>query len=336
MTRQTQILSILLGVQILLAVILYLTETDTGAFASNEKLLSLKFDELTRIEIEEASDKKLAIEKQDGSWKLPGYFGFPASKDKLDRIVTGILDKSVGWPVATTSDAEDRFKVATGNFERKLVFSTANASKTLYLGTSPGYKKIHARLDGESNIYAIEFSSYQASTKPIDWADQDILNVPRDDIEAVEIAGLRLKRDQDKFVLEGLAPMEETVEAEAQTLLSNVGGVGFQEVLGNKEDPSYQLDKPALAFSIEKKDKQKVDFRYGKLKDKEDYVLKATNSDYYYLIPKYHVDTLMGFDRKKLVKLVPPPTPEPAAAAEGLGMPEENLSAPAVEDAEVK
>ncbi|MGH8475950.1 MAG: DUF4340 domain-containing protein [Methylococcales bacterium] len=316
MTRQTQVLSILLGVQIVLAAILYFTEADIGAFVSNEKLLGLQFDVLTKIAIEEAPNTTLVLEKQNQNWKLPGYFGFPASREKLDRIFKNMLDKNVDWPVATTASAGQRFKVASDSFERKLTFSSASASEILYLGTSPGFKKIHARIDGKNDIYAIEFSAYQASTKPIDWADQSILHVPRDEIDAIEIAGLRLQRDKHKFALEGLDPMEETVDSEAQTLLSNVSSLGFQEVLGNKDDPAYQLDKPALVFSLVKKDNQKIEYRYGRLKDKEDYVLKASGSDYYFLIPKYNVDTLSGFDRKKLVILVPPPAPIPAPETE--------------------
>ncbi|MGH8498346.1 MAG: DUF4340 domain-containing protein, partial [Methylococcales bacterium] len=244
MARQSQFLSILLVLQIALAAILYFTETDSGAFVSNEKLLDLKFDDLDKIVIEEAEKKTLVLQKQNKNWTLPGYFDFPVSREKLDRIFGKIFETGVGWPVATTASAEKRFKVAPDSFERKLVLSTANASETLYLGTSPGFKKIHARIDGENTIYGIEFSAYQASTKPIDWADQSILHVSREEINAIEISGLVIKKVEDKFVIEGLAEGEQAVDSEIQSLLSNVSTIGFQEVLGKKDDPSYQLDAP--------------------------------------------------------------------------------------------
>ncbi len=314
MTRQSQFLSILLVLQIALAAILYFTETDSGAFASNEKMLDLKFDALDKIVIEEAEKKTLVLQKQNKNWTLPGYFDFPVSREKLDRIVGKIFETNVGWPVATTASAEKRFKVAADSFERKLAFSTANASETLYLGSSPGFKKIHARIDGENTIYGIEFSAYQASSRPIDWADQSILHVPSEEINAIEFSGLVIKRDKDKFVIEGVAKGEEAVDSEIQSLLSSVSNLGFQEVLGKQNDPSYQLDAPALELTLVKKDGQRIGYRYGKLKDKEDYVLKPSSSDYYFRIPKYTVDSLLGFDRKKLVKIatVAPKTVETA------------------------
>lgn len=317
MARQSQFLSILLVLQIVLAAILYFTETDSGAFVSNEKLLDLKFDALDKIVIEEAEKKTLVLQKQNKNWILPGYFDFPVSKEKLDRIVGKIFETSVGWPVATTESAEKRFKVAPDSFERKLAFSTANASETLYLGNSPGFKKIHARIDGENAIYGIPFSAYQASTKPIDWADQSILHVPREEINAIEISGLVIKKAEDKFVMEGLAQGEEPVDSEIQTLLSNVSTIGFQEVLGKKDDPSYQLDSPALDLTLVKKDGKRIGYRYGKLKDKDDYTLKPSSSEYYFMVPKYSVDSLLEFDRKKLVKSAAPvPALEPKPEAQ--------------------
>ncbi len=324
MARQSQILAIVLVLQISLAAILFLTDTDSGAFVSNEKLLELKFDALDKIVIEEAGNQTLVLQKQDKNWKLPGYFDFPASQEKLDRVFGKLFDTNVGWPVATTESAEKRFKVAEKEFERKLAFSSANAAETVYLGTSPGFKKIHARIDGENAIYGIDFSAYQASTKPIDWADQNILHVPRAEIEAIEIAGLSLNRAEDRFVITGLADGEEAVESEVQSLVASVSTIGFQEVLGKSVDPSYQLDPPVLDLTVVKKGGERIGYRYGKLKDQEDFVLKPSNSEYYFKVAKYNLERLQGINRSKLVKAATPTTEAekgPAESADPVAVP---------------
>ncbi|MGH8550811.1 MAG: DUF4340 domain-containing protein [Methylococcales bacterium] len=337
MARQTQTLSILLVLQIALAAILFFTETDSGAFGSKEKLLDLKFDSLDKIVIEEAEKKTLVLQRQDKNWKLPGYFDFPASREKLERVFGKLFETTVGWPVATTESAEKRFKVAGDAFERKLAFSSAAASKTLYLGTSPGFKKIHARIDAETTIYGIDFSAYQASTKPIDWADQAILHVPREELNAIEIAGLVIKKVGGKFVVEGLAEGEEAVEPEIQTLLGSVSTLGFQEVLGKKDDPSYQIGSPALELTLVKKDGQRLGYRYAKRKDREEYVLKPSNSDYYFSVPKYNLDSLLEFNRQKLVNAAAAKTPETKAEpTQPAVSPEGNPKAPAPMKAENK
>lgn len=317
MARQSQILSLLLALQIVLAAILVLTDTDSGAVVANEKLLDLQFDSLNKIVIEESADKKLVMQKQGKNWMLPDYFDFPASQDKLDRVLGKLFDTSVGWPVATTEAAEKRFKVAADEFERKLAFSGAAASEVLYLGTSPGFKKIHARVDGQENIYGIEFSAYQASIKPIDWAEQKILEVPRVEIEQIDIDGLTIKRDGDQFKIDGLAEGEQPVESEIQNLLSKVSSLGFQEVLGKKDDPTFQLNEPVFKFSLLKKGGERIDLRYGKIKDQDDFVLKSSASDYYFKVAKYNLDSLQGIDRSKLVKVAEAaPTPESGESSE--------------------
>ncbi|MCI0655246.1 MAG: DUF4340 domain-containing protein [Methylococcaceae bacterium] len=328
MARQSQFLSILLVLQVVLAAILYFAQSESGAFVSNEKLLDLKFDALNKIVIEEADKKTLMLEKRNNKWTLPAYFDFPASKEKLERVFGKLFDTNIGWPVATTESAEKRFKVAGGDFERKLAFSTADASTTLYLGTSPGFKKIHARLDGQTTIYGIEFSAYQASTKPIDWADQSILHVPREDIDAIEIAGLSIKRAKDKFVIEGLAAGEEAVEPEIQSLLGKVSSIGFQDVLGKKDDPAYQLGSPALELTLVKKNGQRVAYRYGKLKDKDEVVLKPSDSEYYFNVPKYNVDSLLEINRAKLVKSAAPVPEQNQESGKPAVPPEANKVAP--------
>lgn len=303
MQRQGQILAILLIVQILLVVILIATEKESGTYRSNEKLLKMPFDSVEKIVIQGAENKSLVLEKQKDGWILPAYFEFPASKEKLDRIFGGLFDLTVGWPVATTESAEKRFKVATDEFERKLVFTATKAEKTLFLGTSPGFKKIHARVEGNNTIYGIKFSAYQASNKAIDWADQSLLHIPREDINTIEISDLTIRREQGKFVIDGLDDGEQAVDPEIQLLLSQVSSLGFQDVLGKKNDPAYGLDSPLFELVLVDKAGQRLIYRYAKLKDSEDYVLKPSNSDYYFQVAKHSVESLQGFDRNKLVKI---------------------------------
>lgn len=302
MQRQGQFLTILLVLQIALVAILFFTKTDSGAYGSDEKLLDLKFDSVDKIILQGVENKTLVLQKKKGGWTLPGYFQFPASREKLDRVFGKLFDVTVGWPVATTQSAENRFKVATDEFEVKLVFSSAQTAQTLFLGTSPGFKKIHARVDGNNTIYGIDFSAYQASTKPIDWVNQSILHVPREDISAIEIGGLIVKRVEGKFVVDGLAEGEQMVEPEIQLLLTQVSSLGFQDVLGEKNNPAYSLDSSVLELTLVDKAGRRLRYRYAKLKDSDDYVLKPSDSNYYFKVAKYNVESLLGFDRKKLVK----------------------------------
>ena len=179
MSQKIQILSVVLVIQVILIVALSLAGKDTGAFASSEKLMGLKLDELDKIAVIGKENQSIVLHKQGDSWALTDYFNFPADEKKLQQMTRELFAINKSWPVATTDAAEERFKVADDNFERKIAFSSGgNVLQTLYLGTSPGFRKVHARINDEDEIYAIEFGVFKASAEGKDWAKKDFLHIP--------------------------------------------------------------------------------------------------------------------------------------------------------------
>lgn len=303
MAKQANILIGVLLLQVCLAVGLMMTGTDSGAFASKQPLLGMKLDDIDKISIEEQGNPPVVMSKNDGKWLLPDYFEFPVSSDKLEGAAGKLLDATVGWPVATTQSAAKRFKVASDDFEKKVVFSGPNGmTKTLYLGTSPGFKKIHARTDGDDNIYGINFSAYELAAKPNDWADQQLLHIDGEEMSEIEMADVTLERDGDKFVVKSLTENEQTNESKASSLQSQLSNLSFLEVLGKIDKPEYQQNEPELAYSVVLKDGDRVSFTLSKVADKDDYVLKPSNSEYYFKVAKHVVEGLEGFNRASLVE----------------------------------
>jgi hypothetical protein len=314
MVNQFRNLSVLFLAQVILIFVLFLSDSDTGAYIQNDKLLNLQLDSLDRIVVEQPEGRTLVLEKQDGIWVLPDYFGFPASVGKITRTFGKLFDTKIGWPVATTDAAESRFKVSADQFERKLVFSSAKVTETLYLGTSPGFKKIHVRMDGSNTIYGIMFSAYQAGTKAREWADQKFLHLPRGQIEGIELGDLVLRRADGKFTVEGISDAEMVVEGKIANLLADVSTLGFLEVLGKEEVPSFHLESPEFDFFIRSKSGERIQYRYGRLDEKDQYVLKASNSEYFFKVSKYNLERLRDVQRAKLVQEGPVNPVENSAA----------------------
>ncbi len=303
MVKQTNILIGVLVLQVCLAVGLMVTGTDSGAFVSEQQLLGVKLDELEKITIEEKGNPPLLMSKGDGVWSLPEYFDFPVSSDKIDNIMDKLLDATVGWPVATTQSAAKRFKVAPDDFEKKVVISDSNGTtKTLYLGTSPGFKKIHAKLDGDDNIYGINFGAYELATKPNDWADQAYLKIEGEEITEIEMGDVALTRDGEIFQVKSLKDNEQTNASKTSSLHSKLANLSFLEVLGKSDKPVYKQNEPELQYSVLLKGGDKIGVTISKFNDQDDYVLKPSNSEYYFKVAKHVVEGLDGFDRASLVE----------------------------------
>ena len=119
-------------------------------------------------------DGEVTLTKAASGWQLPD--GLPADETKVDGVIEKLADAAAGWPVATSASVQERFEVAEDNHQRRLTLSGGGEPVAdIYLGTSPGYRKAHARRVDDDDIYAITFSNYEAGTKAADWLDKALL-----------------------------------------------------------------------------------------------------------------------------------------------------------------
>lgn len=319
MIRRIQILAAVLLLQVGLAASLTFYARDSGAaFQSDEKLIDLELASLDEILIQEKDDPALVLRREDegGTWILPDHFAFPVSSSRLDRLTQKLFGLTKSWPVGTTEVAAKRFKVTDEDFERKITFRKGKEDvATLLIGTSPGFKKIHARLAGEEAIYAIEFSAYQASVKAENWEDKNLLNVERDEIVRAELPGVRLIREGEALLVSDLVESEETDSSGVSKLLSKLSKPTFLEVLGTEENSEYGQDTPVLAYSLELKSGEVIDYAYSQPKEGDGLVLKLSSRPEYFKISKYSVEQLQeDLTRERLVR-----EKKPVEIAEGQG-----------------
>ena len=304
MKRTIQILTALLVVQAGFFVFLMLAENDTGAYTSNEPLLGIKATtEVDGITIEQPDKAKLLLKKQNDTWVLPDHFDFPVSASKIDPFVQKLLDQKQSWAVAKTRSSAKRFKVSDSGFEKKITFSKGGQIlKTLFIGSSPGFRKVHARVAGRNNIYAIEFSAYEASVKPQDWIDKNVLHLKRADIDQIQMPEFTLRREGDRFVANAAGANEETADDEANALLSEVVGLSFQDVLGTENKPEYQQQRPVFSYTLREKAGDKLRYIFSEPENKAYFVLKSSTRDEYFKVSQYTVKRLREFTKAKLVQ----------------------------------
>ncbi len=195
MTKSIRFLSVLLAAQIALTIWLAFTGNSLSAAESNKPLLALKADAVDHLTIDGPNDSHVVLAKVNGHWQLPDVNNFPADSGRVKRLLDQLDQLKPGAPVATTSGARERFKVAEKTFERRIVFGAGNkVLGTLYLGTSPAMRQVHARIDAQDAIYAVNFETYEVPVKADAWEDHAVLQVPQPDIAGIDVDGLQLRR----------------------------------------------------------------------------------------------------------------------------------------------
>lgn len=303
MKKWITILSALLILQIVLAVSLNLAREDYRAFDPQEKLLSFDAGTVDGIQIDGEGEEGLVLKKRDGLWQLPALSGFPADQGSVDRLLEKLAGLEKGWPVATTAGAARRFKVAEAAFERRLTLSQGGETRaTLYVGTSPGFRKVHVRVPDQDDIHAVEFSAFEAGVKPGDWTDKAALAHKAADILRAELPGFTLQRQDGRLTVDGLREGEETVEDEAKRLLDGLSGLRIRAVLGTEAKPEYRQGEPALRYTLGLGSGEAQTYVFSKPEGGDHYVLKASHRDEFFSVDAWTVDRIEEVTRDTLVR----------------------------------
>ena len=167
--RSTAILAGILVVQLVLAAVLFMPRGE-----ETDPLVTYEIELADRILISSMDEDPIELRLEDGQWFLQG--GLVADTSRLETLLEVLGSDRWSWPVASTSEAARRFEVTEDAFQRQVeLFAEEEELATLYLGTSPSFRLIHAREADSDSIYAIELASYDLPMRQDDWLDKSLL-----------------------------------------------------------------------------------------------------------------------------------------------------------------
>ena len=191
------VLTTILVVQLILVAVVWWVRLDDEEFET-ESLLSFEPRSVQKVEISASDDeRRVTLVRNADDWQLAS--GIPADVDKVEQFLTKLADADSGWPVAEQDSSAERFEVTKEHHQRHIVLSDAdNVVGGLYLGTSPGYQKVHARAASGGPVYSIKFSAYEAGMDSSSWLDRSLLQ-PVGEVRALELEGVfALSKDDDQ------------------------------------------------------------------------------------------------------------------------------------------
>lgn len=164
-------LTVALAVQVALIALVWGFQWDDAA----EPAAFLDFDAAAVDAITVAGDDgTVSLARVEDAWQMAS--GLPADADKIDRVLEKLSAAAGGWPVATTASAMQRFEVTEDAHQRRVTLGGGEDTVAdIYLGTSPGYQKTHARHVAGGDAYAIEFFNYEAGLEPSEWLEKSLL-----------------------------------------------------------------------------------------------------------------------------------------------------------------
>lgn len=302
MGKLIALLSVLLIVQIGVVAWVQHPDDELTRFDAAAPLVDLEAAKVDELIIEGGEGERLVIKREEGQWTLPNHGDFPVASSKLDGFLEKLLAVKPSWPVGTTQVAAQQLEVAEDAFERKIrLLGNGRVLNEVYLGSSPGFRKVHARLGGATNTYVIDFNTFDAPTDPADWRDRNLLKLPEAELERIDMGAFALARGAEGFELAGLAEGEQVKPEEIAEVVRSVTTLSFLDELADEGKAAFEQGELILEFSLKRKDANPVKYTIVAPGAGDHYILKASNRPFYFRVAKKKFDDLRAVDREQLV-----------------------------------
>ena len=288
MNRHVKALTLLLAAQLLILVgVLWWQARDTAN--GGGALLSIDQATVDGILIEDDTGAKLNLARRDGAWVLPDSANLPADGEKVAALLKKLFEASAPWPVATSIESAKRFEVTPEKFQRHIQLRVGEqVSGDIYLGTSPGFRKVHARLAESDDVFAIDFANFEATARADDWLDKALLEPTGDVVGLSRPEHWSLTQSDGTWQLDGLSAGESTQEDAAKDLVNKVVNL---RVMGIADAPPAPDSEPALVL-IARTANGEFDYTFYQPQPKSDFVVTRSGRDGYFKVAAYIAEAL--------------------------------------------
>lgn len=299
MQRIIYVAVLLLIIQVGLTVALNRGDSRLDVKTPDTAFIEFTPSEITSIEITDSENQQLILDKKDNSWLISSTFSAPAEGALIKNLLDKLANAQQGFAVATSSGAAGRFKTAKEGFENHILLRKGDQPVAdIYLGTSAGMRRSHVRRAGEKEVYTIGVSSFEVDTDSDKWLDKNAFKIEEETLKGLKIADIELSQEGDGWLVADTSAEKLKME-EVEKLIKAITGLSVQSVLDPEEVKTLFGNEPDLQFTVSAENKESTQYSFVK---QEDYsVLKISDSDLYFKVFNWQVETLKEFKKEKLV-----------------------------------
>lgn len=303
MKKTNSILLVALVIQGILALSLWFTHSSPSTPKASEPLINEQLLAANKLVIT-GQDDEAVISKQGDIWTLENYGQLSIASSKMETFLDKLKQLKIGWPVATTEAAAKRFEVADTNSQKTLAFYDGDSLLAkLHLGTSPAFKRLHVRMDGDENIYAVNLGQHDIPSDAASWFDNTIMQFTpspetasvtweNDKLLLTKVDGIWTYKDGERSV--------SADEDHANAWLNHFQSLRVKElVLSEDEAEKITVQNPVMKVSLTNADTS-VDYAFYLVNDKT--YIKRYGQKELFELSSYEADGIINTTRKDFIK----------------------------------
>ncbi len=186
------LLATLLVGQLLLVGVLLFQAKSNATVRPDSALVEFDIQSIDRLSIED-KESSVVLKRVSDAWQLEES-AVPVNSARIDTLLENLTAARTGWAVATRDESHRQLEVAEDSFNRKVsLFANDEEVASLFVGTSPGLRRSHARVAGSDEVYSVALNDYDIPGNRSDWIETDIVTV--DSVEQFMIANYTVVAD---------------------------------------------------------------------------------------------------------------------------------------------
>lgn len=304
----------LLGVQLALTGWVWRETAEAPAATVGGVLIAAPADAVSEIELDDGK-RRLLLKRNGDGWVLPQAHDFPAGSFQVARLLDAVLNLHPGLPVADSTDAARRFRVAGDAFTRRVILRhEGKVLETLYIGDAAGPRRVYGRLGGQTAVYPLLLDRYALVTDVNAWTDKTWLHRPLGDINGVHLPGIDLRRHGDGWRLADQTAEEQLDTDKVDDLVERIANLDFMAVAGvAAPEPAGE---PLLTITLELAGDRTMSYRFRDPGQQGDPLLQVSGSPFVLRVAGFMLQPLQEITRDTLL-VQPPEAGTPTASPEG-------------------
>ncbi len=295
MNTRLSMLMIIAGVQLLIVAALLLASTSSTSDGP-EPFLSFEPESIDRVMLDNGDGGELTLARSNDGWALAS--GMPANDEKMTGVLSKLHELKRSWPVATSSAIQNRFEVSDDKYQRHVqLYSSDDLQADFYLGTSPGYRRVHAREIDSGDIFSIDFSNYEIPTTVDEWLDKTLLGASGEVTEVAREDSWRLNKGEEGWLLDDVTADQDAADRLVRRFADlRIMGVLVDEDGGATTAEGVELRATFQVFDTDGQQRLEIYYRT----EEDDYLVQGDRVVGTFTLATYIAEQMV-IDREELI-----------------------------------
>ena len=162
-------------------------ETAEASVPASPKILSLKDDEISKIELKKTGAPAIVLAKTNGNWRISEPQALGADQSTVSSMLTSLASLNSERLVEDKASDWKQYGLGEGAYEA-LVTEKDNKTHNLLLGdATPTGNAVYARLDGDPRVFTVATYEKNNIEKDLnDLRDKRLITANSDKVSKIE------------------------------------------------------------------------------------------------------------------------------------------------------